>query len=382
MGTHPIFESDFDCLTDFEMEQSFASPDEAVQYWRQLAAERKDDFDELKEMGEELEQEQERTIGQLESDNKRLRSDVDKYKEQLEQNRETQRERDREREDELQRVKQRLESTEAEKMELTTAVRKLEQLLDDAERSQRQLEATYEGTAELLRIETERNALLETELLDGESLKEMFQRQKDENRDLKSELAYRERKIKELDTMQRSSVSMNGNTPSTSENDKSGSVSNPKTPSTPTSTPPPITATIAHPSPHAAAISPTTSKPVQMVSPTSTSSQLIRPKLTHSNSTGSSTSSSSRMSALSIVGDLLKKVGALETKLASCRTFVRDNAPELDAQGKVRTPLRNNYRQNIPFTPSKKSIDISINNETPEKVDPQSVTRSSRDRTQ
>ena len=35
----------------------------------------------------ELEQEQERTIGQLESDNKRLRSDVDKYKEQLEQNR-------------------------------------------------------------------------------------------------------------------------------------------------------------------------------------------------------------------------------------------------------------------------------------------------------
>jgi len=198
------------------MEQSFASPDEAVQYWRQLAAERKDDFDELKEMGEELEQEQERTIGQLESDNKRLRSDVDKYKEQLEQNRETQRERDREREDELQRVKQRLESTEAEKTELTTAVRKLEQLLDDAERSQRQLEATYEGTAELLRIETERNALLETELLDGESLKEMFQRQKDENRDLKSELAYRERKIKELDTIQRSSVSMNGNTPSTS----------------------------------------------------------------------------------------------------------------------------------------------------------------------
>ena len=30
------------------------------------------------------------------------------------------------------------------------------------------------------------------------------------------------------------------------------------------------------------------------------------------------------MSALSIVGDLLKKVGALETKLASCRTFVRN----------------------------------------------------------
>ena len=70
-------------------------------------------------------------------------------------------------------------------------MRKLEQLLDDAERQQRQLEATYESTAELLRIETERNALMETELLDGERFKEMIQRQKDENRDLKSELAYR-----------------------------------------------------------------------------------------------------------------------------------------------------------------------------------------------
>ena len=67
----------------------------------------------------------------------------------------------------------------------------MEQLLDDAERQQRQLEASYETTAELLRLETERNALLETEILDGESLKEVLQRQMDENRDLKSELAYR-----------------------------------------------------------------------------------------------------------------------------------------------------------------------------------------------
>ena len=75
--------------------------------------------------------------------------------------------------------------------ELSSDVRKLEQLLDDAERQQRQLEASYETTAELLRLETERNALLETEILDGESLKEVLQRQMDENRDLKSELAYR-----------------------------------------------------------------------------------------------------------------------------------------------------------------------------------------------
>jgi len=73
------------------------------------------------------------------------------------------------------------------------------------------------------------------------------------------------------------------------------------------------------------------------------------------------------MSALSIVGDLLKKVGALETKLASCRTFVRDNTLDIDQSSvnKVRTPLRNNCRANIlspkaQFTPSKKPIDISL----------------------
>ena len=36
--------------------------------------------------------------------------------------------------------------------------------------------------------------------------------------------------------------------------------------------------------------------------------------------------SAQRLSALTIVGDLLRKVGALETKLASCRTFVRQRS--------------------------------------------------------
>lgn len=34
---------------------------------------------------------------------------------------------------------------------------------------------------------------------------------------------------------------------------------------------------------------------------------------------------SARISALNIVGDLLRKVGALESRLASCRTLVKDN---------------------------------------------------------
>ncbi|KAF6125950.1 nudE neurodevelopment protein 1 [Phyllostomus discolor] len=36
---------------------------------------------------------------------------------------------------------------------------------------------------------------------------------------------------------------------------------------------------------------------------------------------------SARISALNIVGDLLRKVGALESKLASCRNFVYEQSP-------------------------------------------------------
>lgn len=42
-------------------------------------------------------------------------------------------------------------------------------------------------------------------------------------------------------------------------------------------------------------------------------------------STSTPLTPSARISALNIVGDLLRKVGALESKLASCRNFVKDN---------------------------------------------------------
>jgi hypothetical protein len=41
--------------------------------------------------------------------------------------------------------------------------------------------------------------------------------------------------------------------------------------------------------------------------------------------TPSTTTSPSRQSAVSLVGDLLNKIGVLETKLSSCRKFIRDS---------------------------------------------------------
>jgi len=47
----------------------------------------------------------------------------------------------------------------------------------------------------------------------------------------------------------------------------------------------------------------------------------------HHNGTPSLTPSA-RISALGIVGDLLRKVGALELKLVSCRNIVKENGKE------------------------------------------------------
>ena len=51
---------------------TFEDKDEAIRYWKQLAEERKNDFDELEEMSKELEKDQDRQIEQLENDNKRI----------------------------------------------------------------------------------------------------------------------------------------------------------------------------------------------------------------------------------------------------------------------------------------------------------------------
>jgi len=310
---------------------TFEDKDEAIRYWKQLAEERKTDFDELEEMSKELEKDQDRQIEQLENDNKSLKSQVNRLRTDLDDLREKHRDRDRTREEELQSTKERLQLTQTEKNELAEQVRQLEQAIDDLERKNRQLVESYEQAEELNQIEMERNALLETEISHGEKLKEVIQRLKDEKRDLKSELENKEKKWKTLESVETKVV-------------------------TPTST-----ASASENASHENRQNGFASNSSPLLSSSSSLQRMSKSASSHS------TSSASRMSALSIVGDLLKKVGALETKLASCRTFVRDNTLDIDqSSSKVRTPLRNNCRANIlspkaqQFTPSKKPIDISL----------------------
>ena len=69
----------------------------------------------------------------------------------------------------------------------------LEQELDDYDRKYRQIYSSYEEQQELLSIEQERQAILETEVCEKTKLEEIVQRLKDEKRDLKSEIEVKEK---------------------------------------------------------------------------------------------------------------------------------------------------------------------------------------------
>ena len=74
--------------------------------------------------------------------------------------------------------------------------RTLEQELDDYANKYRQLHTSYEQSQELLQLEMERNAMLETDVCEKANLHELVQRLRDEKRDLKSEIEVREKLTK------------------------------------------------------------------------------------------------------------------------------------------------------------------------------------------
>ena len=81
-----------------------------------------------------------------------------------------------------------LSEIKANHQELNTYIRELEQQNDDLERAKRSTLASLEDFETKMNAMIERNAFLESELDEKESLKAAVQRLKDETRDLKSEL--------------------------------------------------------------------------------------------------------------------------------------------------------------------------------------------------
>lgn len=185
---------------------------------------------------------------------------------------------------------------------LTRYIRELEQSNDDLERAKRALVASLEDFESKLNHQIEKNVLLENELGEKEELEVVVQRLKDEARDLKCELTVQQQsqpkyasnnescRLSKLES-DSSSNSMNANHKNISILSKGRSMS--------------CTAT---------------------TSPEKSLNCSLLKQARSNHSTGNTNSSPSsllspatRISALNIVSDLLRKVGALESKLDSCR---------------------------------------------------------------
>ncbi|XP_076458439.1 nuclear distribution protein nudE-like 1 [Babylonia areolata] len=306
----------------------FATPDEEIAYWRSLAQKFKQELEESKEELEEyqissreLEAELEAQLKQLEKRNKeletsnaRLKTEVDSLREKLEKLQKTSHKKAAELEDELAQVV-------AYKDELQKYIRELEQANDDLERAKRATVMSLEDFELRLNQAIERNAFLESELDDKETLLETVQRLKDEARDLKSEIDVRQRKPAEMGVDQADASRM-------SDSGYDGHHHHqPQQPPTPTS--------------------PTT--PTGKMTPTTPTSKGIPP---NTNGTTPLTPSA-RISALNIVGDLLRKVGALEAKLATCRNFVKDQprSGKVGGNSPVNSPRTKRLTRGAPVPP-------------------------------
>ncbi|KAG9264019.1 hypothetical protein AMEX_G22198 [Astyanax mexicanus] len=277
---------------------TFSCVEEERDYWKEQAAKQQQRADEVQEelqefqqMSRDYEVELETELKQCEARNRdlltsnnRLRMELENYKEKYEvQHSEACRQ--------ISTLEGDLAETTAIKDQLQKYIRELEQANDDLERAKRATIMSLEDFEQRMNHVIERNAFLESELDEKENLLESVQRLKDEARDLRQELAVQQKERKP-------SLSL--------------SVDGEKTDTTPSRTP-------------AASLLTTPPRPPGSASTFNT------PPSSYSRIeglTGTPLTTSARISALNIVGELLRKVGNLESKLASCRELqVHDRTP-------------------------------------------------------
>ncbi|XP_028824677.1 nuclear distribution protein nudE-like 1-B [Denticeps clupeoides] len=280
---------------DGSVTPKFSSKDEEVQYWKSLSLkykrsceEAQEELLEFQEGSRELEAELEAQLGQaenrirdLQSDKQRLHSEVEMLKEKLEQNY-------MQSYKEISLLEDDLGQTRGIKEQLHKYVRELEQANDDLERAKRATIVSLEDFEQRLNQAIERNAFLENELDEKESLLVSVQRLKDEARDLRQELAVKERQT---------------------------DISRTSAPSSPTQDEDKMDTAVQ----------------ASLSLPATPLSRSAEHSFTNQNAVvnayaSSALTPSARISALNIVGDLLRKVAALESKLAACRNFARDQA--------------------------------------------------------
>ncbi|XP_013778682.1 nuclear distribution protein nudE-like 1 [Limulus polyphemus] len=297
---------------------SFLSSREEAAYFKQLALEYKEkwkdsqvELQEFQEGSRELESELEAQLVQAEKANKDLRSVNTRLQLERESLQEKLEKIHQDNQRQIGDLQHELSVVKAEREDLTKYIRELEQANDDLERSKRTTVCSLEDFESKLNHAIERNAFLESELDDKETMAMMVQRLKDEARDLRQELLIQQSLGKQennnnilvlpyLDNDKKVEKIEIDSNKLKAENHKQ------------------------------------ISSPVRGI----LTQESIKPL-----------TPSARISALNIVGDLLRKVGALESKLASCRNLVREKPHIFEGSGNSPATTPTNVKQLIKGSP-------------------------------
>jgi len=290
----------------------FASSQEEARFWRMKAEEYQRvgedarlELEEYQESSREVESEldaqlkqAENQVRELRTTNHRLHFEHNSLKEKFEALSREHHTRVNELEIQVRQLRTTAEET-------VKRIRQLEQTNDDLERTNRATLVSLEDFETRLSSAIERNAFLESELDDKESLAVMVQRLKDETKELKQELQVRQKTIHESpDNEKQHQTTVDVKPLANDSADKCDLTKSPSSlftnnnKSSTAGTPPPLKLT-------------------------------SDPGITQA----------ARHSALNIVGDLLRRVGALENKLSTCRTLVKDSNGTVkeNARGKLLT---------------------------------------------
>uniref|UniRef100_A0A3P8TT56 NudE neurodevelopment protein 1 n=1 Tax=Amphiprion percula TaxID=161767 RepID=A0A3P8TT56_AMPPE len=295
----------------------FGSLEEELEYWKEQAArhqqsaeEAQEELQEFQQMSRDYEVELETELKQCEARNRELLSANNRLRMELENYKDKYETRHSEACRQISHLEGDLAETTAIRDQLHKYIRELEQANDDLERAKRATIMSLEDFEQRMNQVIERNAFLESELDEKENLLESVQRLKDEARDLRQELAVQQ---KQQVQDRKPSISSAVKEPATEDKTTSSSPNQPL-PSTP-------------------------SRPQASTEPFTTP----LPSISRGESlSGTPLTTSARISALNIVGELLRKVGNLESKLASCREYVNEQTGNRRAGGQGAAVGQNN----------------------------------------
>ncbi|XP_050513165.1 nuclear distribution protein nudE homolog 1 [Diabrotica virgifera virgifera] len=177
-------------------EPIFSNKDEEILYWKHLAAEYLQDAQRIQKESDEfivesqqLDREYEATIDQDEKKIRELTLANNKAQNEIESLRNKLEQSNKE----IGSLQNEVQNIKTEKLQMSQYIRDLEQKNDDLERARRIIEESIAGIETAFNSAVERNAILESEVDEKEGLKEKLQRLADETRDLKQELSVKEK---------------------------------------------------------------------------------------------------------------------------------------------------------------------------------------------